>query len=101
MKIVATLTSLRHLSDIFREGDQLRHSLGQNIDTIIGTICDTQGALYDITFYRESNREFYANGLSYQEVKKLKIAKDMLFFLFRDPSSGMIPPISKPDISID
>jgi hypothetical protein len=97
---MATLASLICLSDVFKEGDQLGHSLGQKIDTIIGTIHDSQGAFYDITSYRESRREFYANGMSYQEVKKLKITKYMLFSLFRDPSNGMIPPTSKPHIPI-
>ena len=39
--------------------------------------------------------------MSYKDVKKLKITKDMLFSLFRDPSNGTIPPVSKPHISID
>ena len=101
VEIVATLSSLRHLSDVFKEGDQLRWSLCQTIDTIIGKICDTQGALYDITSYRESRKQFKANGISYKDVKILKITKDMLFSLFRDPSNGMIPLVSKPHISID
>ena len=83
------------------EEDQLHHSLCQTIETIIGIIRDSQGALYDITSYRESSRYFYANGLSYQQVKKLKITKDMFFSLFRDPSNGTIPPTSKAHISID
>ena len=95
------LASLRRLSDVFKEGDQLCCSLGQTIDTIIGTICDAQGALYDFTSYRESRREFYANVLSYRQVKKLKIAKDMLFSLFRDLSTDTIPPISQQYMSID
>ena len=95
------LASLRRLSDVFKEGGQLRHSLGQTIDTIIGTINDSKGALYGINSYRESRRDFYANVMSYQEVKKLKITKDMFFSLFRDPSNGRIPPTSKPHISIN
>ena len=96
-----TLASLRCLSDVFKEGNQFCRSLGQTIDTIIGTIRDAQGALNDITSYRESRREFYANGISYKDVKNLKITKDMLFSLFGDPSNGTIPPVSKPHISID
>ena len=79
VEIVAALSSLRCLSDIFREGDQLRLSLGQTIDTIVETICDAQGALYDITSFRDSRRQFYKYGMSYIDVKKLKITKDMLF----------------------
>jgi hypothetical protein len=100
VEIVATLSSLRHLSDVFKEGDQLRWSLCQTIDTIIGTICDAQGALYGIASYRDSRRQFYANGISYKDVKILKITKDTLFSLFRDPSNGMTPPVSKPHLSI-
>ena len=101
VEIVVALSSLRCLSDVFKEGDQLRQSLGQTIDTIVGTIRDAQVALYDITSFRDSRREFYANGMSYKDVKKLKITKDMLFSLFRDSSNGMNPPVSKPHISID
>ena len=101
MEIVATLASLRCLTDIFKEGDQLHRSLGQTIDTIFGTIRDAQGALYDITSFRDSRRQFYANGMSYKDLQILKITKDMLFSLFRDPSNGTIPPVSKPHISID
>ena len=101
VEIVATLSSLRCLSDVFKEGNQLSHLLGQTTETIFGTIRDVQGALYGITSYRELRREFYENDMSYQEVKKLKITKDMFFFLFRDHSNGTIPPTSKPHISID
>lgn len=66
VEIVVTLASLRRQSDAFKEGDQLHHSLGQTIDTIIRTIRDAQGELYDITSYRESRRQFYANGISYK-----------------------------------
>ena len=101
VEIVAALSSLRRLSDVFKEVDQLRRSLGQTIDMIVGTIHDAQWALYDITSFRDSRRKFYANGMSYKDVKILKITKDMLFSLFRDPSNGTIPPVSKPHISVD
>ena len=101
VEIVAALSSLWCLSDVFKEGDQLHQSLGQTIDTIVGTIHDAQGTLYDITSFRDSRREFYANEMSYKDVKNLKITKDMLFSLFRDPSNGMTLPVSKPHISID
>ena len=87
VEIVVALSSLRCLSDVFKEGDQLRRSLGQTIDTIVGTIRDAQGVIYDITSFRDSRREIYENGMSYKDVKKLKITKDMLFSLFRDPSN--------------
>ena len=40
VEIIAALASLRCLSDIFKEDDQLHHSLGQTIHTIIGIIHD-------------------------------------------------------------
>ena len=40
VEIVAALSSLRRLSDVFKEGDQLRRSLGQTIYMIVGTIRD-------------------------------------------------------------
>ena len=79
----------------------MRPSLGQTIGTIVGTIHDSQGALYDITSYRDPRKQFYANGISYKDVKNLKITKEMLFSLFRGPSNGRTPPVSKPYISID
>ena len=63
---------------------------------IIATIHDAQGALYNITSYKESRQELYANELSYQEVKKLKITKAMFYSVFRDPSNGIVLPTSKP-----
>ena len=58
VEIVAALSSLRRLRDIFKEGDQLRQSLGQTIDTIVGTIHDAQGTLYDITSFKDSRIQF-------------------------------------------
>ena len=40
VEIVAALSSLRRLSDVFKEGDQLCQSLGKTIDTIVGIIHD-------------------------------------------------------------
>jgi hypothetical protein len=79
----------------------LCRSLVQTIDTIIGTIRDAQGALYDITSYRDSRRQFYANEISYKDVKNLKLTIEILFSLCRDPSNGMNLHVSKPHISID
>jgi len=92
---------LRRLSALFRGGDHLRNSLADALETITNTIASAQGALYNISSYRDSQRQYYANGLSYQDVKKLKITKDQLFSLFRDPNTGLVPPTSRPHISID
>ena len=43
----------------------------------------------------------YFDGLSYKDIKNLKITKDQLFSLFQDPSTGLVPPINRAHISID
>ena len=82
-------------------GGQLRNSLADALDTITNTIFGAQGALYNITSYRESRRRYYADGLTHKDIKDLKITKDQLFSLFRDPSTGLVPPTSRAHISID
>ena len=99
--ILACLGALSHLSPFFRVGDHLRQSLAEALDTITNTIYNAQGALYNIISYRESMRQYYSDGLSYKDVKKIKITKDQLFPLFRDSSTGLVPPTSLAHISID
>ena len=79
----------------------MRNSLADALDTITNTISGAQGALYNITSYRESRRRYYADGLTHKDIKDLKITKDQLFSLFRDPSTGLVPPTSRAHISID
>ena len=93
-QIIARLASLRCLSSSIRGGDHLRESLANALDTITNTIFDSQGALYNITLYRESRRKYYSDGLTHKDIKALKITKDQLFSLFRDPSIGLVPPTS-------
>ena len=93
-QIIARLASLRHLSSSIRGGGHLRNSLADALDTITNTIFDAQGALYNITSYRESRRKYYADGLTHKDIKDLKITKYQLFSLFRDPSTGLVPPTS-------
>lgn len=100
-EILARLGALRCLSALFRGGDHLRNSLADALETIIDTIATAQEALYNIGSCRDSQRQYYANGLSYQDVKKLKITKDQLFSLFWDPNTGLVPLTSQPHISID
>ena len=100
--IIARLASLRCLSSSIRGGGgRLRDSLANGLDTITSTIFDAQGALYNITSYRESRRQYYSDGLTHKDIKALKITKDQLFSLFRDPSTGLVPPTSQAHISID
>ena len=46
--------------------------------SIVDTIARSNDALYSITSYRERKRQQYADGLSYNEVKKLKLTKKKL-----------------------
>ena len=93
-QIIAHLASLRRLSSSIRGGDHLRESLADALETIKNTIAEAQGDLYNISSYRESKRQYYSDGLSYKDIKALKITKDHLFSLFRDPSTGLVPPTS-------
>ena len=93
-QIIACLASLRHLSSSIRGGNHLRESLADALDTITNTVANAQGALYNISSYRESRRQYYSDGLSYIYINALKITKDQLFSLFRDPSTGLVPPTS-------
>ena len=100
-QILVCLGALRRLSSYFRGGDNLRQYLAEALDTITNTIIEAQGALYNISSYRESMRQYYSYGLSYKDIKNLKITKDQLFSLFRDPNTGLVPPTSRAHISID
>ena len=100
-QIIARLVSLRCLSSSIRGGNHLRQSLANALDTITNTIAESQGPLYNTSPYRESRRQYYSDGLSYKDIKTLKITKDQLFSLFWDPSTGLVPPTSRAHISID
>ena len=69
-EILSQLWFLRFLSTKFKGGYQQRCSLEKVIDMITNTGVNSQGALYYITSYRLYTRQFYANGLNYQDVKK-------------------------------
>ena len=75
--------------------------LDEALDTITNTISNSQGDLYNISSYKESMRKCYSDGLSYKDIKKLKITKDQLFSLFQDPSTELVPPTSRAHIYID
>ena len=70
-QILAHLASLRRLSSSIRGGDNLRQSLADALDTIKSTIANAEGALYNISSYRESRRQYYSDGLSYKYIKDL------------------------------
>ena len=99
--ILAHLGALRCLSSSFRGGDHLRQSLAEALETITNTISNAQGALYNISSYKESMRKYYFDGLNYKDIKKLKITKYQLFSLFQHPSNGLVPTTSRAHIFID
>ena len=85
------LSHLRGLSMDFSGGDRIRRSLASTLDAIVETISLSSNILYDITSYRERKRKDYANRLDYNAIRKLKITKEHIFSLFRDPRTGEIP----------
>ena len=89
------------LAHLLEGRGHLRNSLADALDTITNTIFGAQGALYNITSYRESRRKYYSDRLTHNDIKALKITKDQLLSLFRDPSTGLVPPTSRAHISID
>ena len=100
-EILIELAQLRGLSTAFSGGDRIRRSLASTLDAIVETITLSNNVLYDITSYRERKRREYADGLSYNAIKKLKSTKEHRFSLFRDPRTGQIPNSTKPHISIE
>ena len=56
-KILACLDALRSLSSIFRWGDHIRWPLGEALDNITNKFYNAQGALYNISSYKDSQRK--------------------------------------------
>ena len=71
-EILRVIGHLREIGSTWRGGDELYHSLSDSLLTIIDTITTLNDALYSIASYRERKRQQYADGLSYNKVKKLK-----------------------------
>ena len=101
VEILRFIGHLREIGSAWRGGDELRHSLSDSLLSIVDTIVRSNDALYSIASYRERKRKQYADGLSYNEVKKLKITKQAIYSLFRLPGTDDIPEISRPHISIE
>ena len=100
VEILSQLGFLRCLSATFKGRDELCYSLGISIGTITDIIVNAHGPLYNITFYRESQRKFHANGVRYHDIKKLKITKDQYYSLFRYPHIGHFHLTNREDTSI-
>ena len=80
---------------------KLHLSLSDSLLSIVDMIARLNDALYSIASCRERKRQQYADGLSYNKVKKLKITKQAIYSLFRVLGTDDIPEISRPDISIE
>ena len=74
-EILRFISHLREIGSTWRGGDELRLSLSNSLLFIVDTIARSNDALYSIASYMERKRKQYADGLSYNEVKKMKITK--------------------------
>ena len=81
-KILARFGTLRCPSSLFTGGGHIIWSLGEALYNITNTIFNAEGALYNIISHRDFERKYYSIGLSYKDVKKLKMTKYQLFSLF-------------------
>ena len=101
MEILRLIGHLREIGLAWRGGDELHYSLSDSLLSIVDMITISNDALYSIASYRERKRQQYADGLSYNEVKKMKITKQAIYSLFRLPGTDDILEISRPHISIE
>ena len=93
-EILRFIVRLREIGSAWRGGDELRRSLSDSLLYIVDTIASSNDALYSIASYRERKRQQYADGLSYNEIKKLRITKQAIYSLFRLPRMDDIPKIT-------
>ena len=101
VEILRVIGHLREIGSSQRSGDEPRRSLSDSLLTIIDTIAKSNDALYSIASYKERKRQEYADGLSYNEIKKLKITKENIYTLFRVPRADEISSRTRPHISIE
>ena len=100
-EILRVIGHLREIGSSWRGGDELHRSLLASLLTILDTISRSNDSLYSIASYRETKRQEYVDGLSYNEIKKLKITKDNIYTFFRVPGMDDILESSMPHISIE
>ena len=101
VEILRFIAHFREIGSTWRGGDELCRSLSDSLLSIVDTIERSNVALYSITFYRERKIQQYADGLSYHEVKKIKITKQAIYSLFRLPGTDEILEINKTHIYIE
>ena len=101
VEILRFIGHLREIGSAWRGGDELRRSLSDSLLSIVDTIARSNDAFYSIASYMERKRKQYADGLSYNEVKKMKITKHAIYSLFRLPGIDDISEINRPHICIE
>ena len=101
---VDILRLIGHLRDIgaaWMGGDELCRSLLASLESIVDTISRSNDVLYSMVSYIEIKWQEYANGLSYNDIKKLKITKAQIYSQFRVLETNNIPKTTRPYISIE
>ena len=83
--ILGVIGHLKEIDFAWRGGDELWLSLSSSLLTIVAIIYRSNYSLYIITSYKETERREYADGLSYNEIKKLKVTKEHKYTLFTVP----------------
>ena len=101
VEILRLIGHLREIGSAWRGGDELCRSLSSSLLTIVDTIARSNDALYSIASYRETKRWEYVDGLSYNEIKKLKIIKEKIYTFFRMHGMDDIAESTRPHISIE
>ena len=101
MEKLRVISHPREIGFAWRGGGELCRSLSASLLTIVDTIARSNDSLYSIASYRETKRREYAYGLSYNEIKKLKITKEHIYTLFKVSGMDDISDSTMPHISIE
>ena len=80
-EILMVIGHLREIGSTWMDRDELHCSLSDSLLTIVDTITRLDDALYSIASYMERKRQQYADGLSYNKVKNIKIKKTTHIFI--------------------
>ena len=81
--ILRVIGHLRDISSFWRGGYEWCLSLLASLLTIVDSINRLNDALYSIASYRERKIQEYDHGLSYKEIKKIKISKEHIYTIFK------------------
>ena len=76
-------------------------SLATSLDHYVESIDNAYGQLPEMTQYRDEMREYYATGLSKDQIKDLNITKAQLYRKFTYPRTGQPPAITKRRVCMD